>query len=63
MLAGMVDDTRDSRESKPMDWSMRLASLSLGPTNFESRGWRTRIGRFREQSTRWCSVNYHVNYH
>lgn len=35
MLAGMVDDTRESRESKPMDWSMRLASLSLGPTNFD----------------------------
>ena len=33
MLAGMVEDTRDSKESKPMDWSMRLASLSLGPTD------------------------------
>jgi hypothetical protein len=32
MLAGMVEDTRDSKESKPMDWSMTLASLSLGPT-------------------------------
>lgn len=38
MLGGMVDDTRDSKELKPMDWSMSWASLSLGPTEYFGEG-------------------------
>ena len=32
MLAGTVDWTRDSKELKPMDWSISLVSSSFGPT-------------------------------
>lgn len=33
MLDGTVEVTSSSREDIPMDWSMSLASSSLGPTD------------------------------
>ena len=32
MLEGTVDLTSDSKELKPIDWSISLVSSSLGPT-------------------------------
>ena len=34
VLEDMVEETRDSKELKPMDWSMHLVPLSLGPTAY-----------------------------